>query len=270
MIKGVSKKSIWLISVLLAVSFILVSCSETQNQKSKRIEAEFSNAYQEGIMGFLFSQWRSGEGYRVSVFLEEPFSVDTFWQACEKFTEMLQVEKNNGFKIMYLEIILTEENERVLVWNTENSNLYTGTLENLVSSNIYNTSIPEIRDITESMDNTSFDSALKDIKDALSFNLGVVDGKYNRPSGLLDMVDADSSEVYYFLVGRLTSEQIVARLDRTQTQNYRTLYYALHWRNAYIEEFGEDSYMKDAERFIANILSQSDIQKLNSFFDDIE
>jgi len=80
-------------------------------------------------------------------------------------------------------------------------------------------------------------------------------------------LDNDDSN-YYSLLGALSAYRLTAflGLDDTATQNYRTMYYALHWRDAYIGEFGADSNMEEAERHIVALSSEEDVRAINEAF----
>jgi hypothetical protein len=76
-------------------------------------------------------------------------------------------------------------------------------------------------------------------------------------------------KVHFELLQKLkifTKSYANAFLDEGYRQEYRTLYYAFHWRDAYIEEFGEDSYMREAERFISSLFSDNDIKTIDNYF----
>jgi hypothetical protein len=270
--KKKNRKVVWVVLCIFIILLCIIACGESQHQKSKGIEEQFLATFVEGIMGCRISYWGQGEGYRVVIFLEEPFSIETFWEASEKFTELLQNEIDNGFNVRHMEIILTESNERILFWETEVNNLSNGTLNNIVSGNTYHVAVADLREFIEAMDNAPFDGFLQNVINALTFNLGIADGKFTRPTSLSESFelyqvgDTDSVGEYHGLVGSLAGYRVTAFLDRTNVQDYRTMYYTLHWKNAYIEEFGEDSYMIEAERYIANIISTSDIQRLNTLF----
>jgi len=115
-------------------------------------------------------------------------------------------------------------------------------------------------------DTTSVEEDLSNLQKALNFTLGVADGLYVRPSGIFD----DDSGEYAGLVGTLTAYRFNAFLSDEATQTYRTFYYALYWRDAYIAEFGEDEFIDEAERQIAELISESEMQSISDSLDQIE
>ena len=105
-----------------------------------------------------------------------------------------------------------------------------------------------------------------DLIKALNYNLDVARGNRPRVTGLLDENAGD----YHGISGALLGLRVNASMNAEAVQEYRTLYYALHWRGAYISEFGEDEYMRVAEAHISDILSESEIEEINSSFSRVE
>ena len=98
---------------------------------------------------------------------------------------------------------------------------------------------------------------------ALQFNLDIANGIFERPTSMW----RDESGQLASLTGELTAYRANAfLLGGSDIQKYRTFYYALHWRDAYIKEFGEDEYIEAAEREISSLISEEEIQKINDMF----
>ena len=129
---------------------------------------------------------------------------------------------------------------------------------------------PFVEDVVEPTppldDTTSDEDDLSNLQKALNFTIGIVDGLYERPSSIFN----DDSGEYAGLSGTLTAYRINAFLSDEATQTYRTFYYALYWRDAYIDEFGEDEYIDEAERQIAEIISVSEMQRITESMAQME
>ena len=107
------------------------------------------------------------------------------------------------------------------------------------------------------------DEFKESVLSAVQYNIDVA--KWLRPQ--VTGLTTPNAGNYHELSGKLLAMRVNARLaGGDDLQKYRTMYYALHWRDKYIDEFGEDSYMVEAESFISSLVSANDIKLVNDFF----
>jgi len=150
---------------------------------------------------------------------------------------------------------------------------YNATFENgIASGELFslsnNIDIPNAGDINDEADGAkdrNFDNTDDTIMKALLYNIAVADGIHIRPESIFE--EDDNYGDYYYLVGSLAAGRAAAFLNSEHIQDYRTLYYALHWRNTYIDEFGADDYMNEAEQIISTLISDEDFNKISKSFD---